>query len=69
MAFTVPGAVHIPLGQLRGRMASWTGARPSSCFCAIGVRAYNAARILMQNGFENVLVYPGGTKFYQSRTL
>ncbi|NLT15315.1 MAG: pyridine nucleotide-disulfide oxidoreductase, partial [Clostridiales bacterium] len=35
-------------------------------FCAIGVRSYNAARILMENGFKNVKVYPGGVRFYQS---
>jgi peroxiredoxin family protein len=50
--------VHIPLGQLRDRLASWTPKRPIIPFCAIGVRAYNAARILMQNGFADVLVYP-----------
>ena len=26
-------------------------------FCAVGVRAYNGARILKQNGFENVKIY------------
>jgi rhodanese-related sulfurtransferase len=45
---------------------SLTPSKTIIVFCAIGVRAYNAARILMQNGFENVLVYPGGTRFYQS---
>lgn len=35
-------------------------------FCAIGVRAYNGARILNQHGFANVSVYPGGARFYQS---
>jgi len=66
MALKVPGAVHIPLGQLRGRMTELDSAKNIVVFCAIGVRAYNAARILMQNGFANVSVYPGGSKFYQS---
>ena len=66
MAFSVPGAIHIPLGQLRGRMTELDRSKTIVVLCAIGVRAYNAARILMQNGFESILVYPGGTKLYQA---
>jgi NADPH-dependent 2,4-dienoyl-CoA reductase/sulfur reductase-like enzyme/peroxiredoxin family protein/TusA-related sulfurtransferase/rhodanese-related sulfurtransferase len=66
LALTVPGAVHIPLGQVRSRLGELDRSKTIVVFCAIGVRAYNAARILMQSGFENVLVYPGGSKFYQS---
>ncbi|MEA4854290.1 MAG: FAD-dependent oxidoreductase [Christensenella sp.] len=66
MAFSLPGAVHIPLGQLRGRLKELDPKKTVIAFCAIGVRSYNAARILMQHGFRNVLLYPGGTRFYQS---
>ena len=66
MAFSLPGAVHIPLGQLRDRLNELDPFKEVVTFCAIGVRAYNAARILMQNGFTNVKVYPGGARFYQS---
>jgi len=66
MAFSLPGAVHIPLGELRGRLSELDRGKEIIIFCAIGVRAYNAARILVQNGFERVLVYPGGARFYQS---
>ncbi len=66
MTFSLPGAVHIPLGKLRQRLGELDPKREIIIFCTIGVRAYNAARILMQNGFENVTVYPGGTRFYQS---
>lgn len=66
MAFSLQRAKHIPLGQLRHRLGELNKNEPIIVFCAIGVRSYNAARILMQNGFENVLVYPGGTRFYQS---
>lgn len=66
MAFSVPNAVHIPLGQLRTRLGELDRSREIVIFCAIGVRAYNAARILMQNGFEHVSVYPGGSRFYKS---
>ncbi|MCE5344324.1 MAG: FAD-dependent oxidoreductase [Eubacteriales bacterium] len=66
MAFTIPGAVHIPLGQLRDRLGELDQAKEIIVFCAIGVRAYNAARILSQHGFKRVLVYPGGARFFQS---
>jgi len=66
LAFAIPGAVQIPLGQLRKRLGELDKSREIIVFCAIGVRAYNAARILMQNGFENVRVYPGGVRFYRS---
>lgn len=66
MTFSIPGAVHIPLGQMRERLDELDRSREIITFCAIGVRSYNASRILRENGFSNVKVYPGGTKFYQS---
>lgn len=66
MVFSVPGAVHIPLGELRDRMQELDPEKEIVILCGIGVRAYNAARILMQNGFKKVKVYPGGSRFYQS---
>jgi len=66
MAFAIPNAVHIPLGQIRDRLGELDKTKKTVIFCAIGVRAYNAGRILAQNGFKNVLVYPGGARFYQS---
>ncbi len=66
MVFEVPNSKHIPLGQLRSRLSELNKSKETVVFCAIGVRAYNAARILKENGFTNVKVYPGGTKFYVS---
>lgn len=66
MVFEVPNSKHIPLGQLRSRISELDKSKEVTVFCAIGVRAYNAARILKENGFTNVKVYPGGTKFYMS---
>lgn len=66
LAYSLPNAVHIPLGQLRGRLKELDSGKPIVTVCAIGVRAYNAARILMQHGFQNVRVYPGGARFYRS---
>ncbi len=65
-AFAVPNALNIPLGKLRKRLDELDKTKTFIVFCAIGVRAYNGARILMNNGFKNVLVYPGGTGFYRS---
>lgn len=65
-AFAVPEAVHIPLGQLRGRVGELDRSASYIVFCAAGVRAYTAARILAQAGFGNVKVYPGGVRFYQA---
>ena len=65
-AYAVPNSVQIPLGQLRERLAELDKDKAYIIFCAVGVRAYNAARILSQNGFKDVRVYPGGVRFYQA---
>ena len=66
MAYSVPGAVNIPLGQLRDRLSELDPGKRILVFCAIGVRAYNAARILGQNGFGRAEVYPGGVTLYRA---
>ena len=65
-AYALPKYQQIPLGQLRSRLNELDKDKTYVTFCAIGVRSYNGARILMNNGFKSVLVYPGGTRFYQS---
>ncbi len=66
MAFPLPGSIHIPFGELRTRLGELDRNKLIIPFCAIGVRSYNAVRILMQRGFTNVKLYPAGTHFYQS---
>lgn len=66
VAYALPGAVNIPLGQLRARLGELDRGRRYIVFCAVGVRSYNAARILRQNGFVHVKIYPGGTRFYRA---
>lgn len=66
MVYEIPDSDHIPLGQLRQRMNELNKGLPIVVYCAIGVRAYNAARILMQHGFEKVSVLAGGLTFYKS---
>jgi rhodanese-related sulfurtransferase len=64
--YALPEALNIPLGQLRSRLSEIDKDKEIVIFCAIGVRAYNAARILMANGFQNVKVYPGGMRFFRA---
>jgi NADPH-dependent 2,4-dienoyl-CoA reductase/sulfur reductase-like enzyme/rhodanese-related sulfurtransferase len=47
----VPGAVNIPLGQLRTRLGELPMNREIHVVCRSGGRAYYATRILLQNGF------------------
>lgn len=66
MVFEISESYHIPLGQLRKRLNELNKEVPVVVYCAIGVRAYNAARILMGHGFKKVSVLAGGITFYKS---
>ena len=66
MVFSIPGSYHIPLGQLHQRIEELDRDKLIIPYCAVGVRSYNAARILSQNGFQQVAVLSGGTSFYKS---
>jgi len=48
----IPGAVNIPLGQLRGRLAELPRDRELWAYCNVGKRSYYACRILSQHGFR-----------------
>jgi len=48
----VPGAVNIPLGQLRSRLGELPRDREILLICRSAQRAYMATRILLQNGFK-----------------
>lgn len=67
--FTIEDSYHIPLGQVRRRISELPKDKEICAFCIVGVRSYNAARILMQSGFENVSVVEGGTFLYKSFTF
>jgi NADPH-dependent 2,4-dienoyl-CoA reductase/sulfur reductase-like enzyme/rhodanese-related sulfurtransferase len=49
---TVPGAINIPLPQLRARLGELPRDREILIICRSGQRAYYATRILLQNGFK-----------------
>lgn len=48
----VPGSVHMPLDQVRGRLGELPRDREIVVYCHSGQRSYYAARILAQNGFR-----------------
>jgi NADPH-dependent 2,4-dienoyl-CoA reductase/sulfur reductase-like enzyme/rhodanese-related sulfurtransferase len=49
---SVPGAVNIPLGELRARMGELPRDREIAVICRSAQRAYYATRVLLQNGFK-----------------
>jgi CoA-disulfide reductase len=59
----VEGSVNIPLNELRNRLKELDKNKLIIPYCAIGLRAYIATRILMQNGFK-VKNFSGGYTTY-----
>lgn len=64
----IEGSHHIPLEELRERMSEVPKDREIVVFCGVGLRGYNACRILMQYGYENVFNLNGGLKTYEHLT-
>ncbi|WP_027108113.1 CoA-disulfide reductase [Lacticigenium naphthae] len=62
---TLAGSVNIPLDQIRERMNELPKDKTVYVYCQVGHRGYNAARILMQNGFD-VKNLDGGYKTYKT---
>lgn len=46
----IPGAVNIPVDDLRGRLAEIPGSKDVVAYCQVGMRGYLATRILLQSG-------------------
>lgn len=63
---TIPGAVNIPLDELRERLAEVPQAKDIVVFCQVGLRGYLAYRILVQHGFAQVRNLSGGYKTYST---
>ena len=55
----VPGAVTIPLGELRSRLDELPHDREILVICRSGQRAYTATRMLVQNGFDARVISGG----------
>lgn len=64
---SIEGATQIPLNQLRQHLDELPKEKNIYVYCQVGVRGYNAARILMQAGF-NVKNLDGGYKTYKNST-
>lgn len=56
----IPGAVHIPLGQLAGRLEELDQDRETVFICRSGYRSERACEYLEQSGFDKVINLEGG---------
>lgn len=65
---SIPGAVNIPLDELRQRINEIPNNKIIYVFCAVGLRGYLASRILMQSDFKDVRNLSGGLKTYKAAT-
>lgn len=50
----VPGTVHIPMGEVAGRLGELDRGREVVVLCRSGRRSLEVARFLQQNGFKAV---------------
>jgi NADPH-dependent 2,4-dienoyl-CoA reductase/sulfur reductase-like enzyme/peroxiredoxin family protein/rhodanese-related sulfurtransferase/TusA-related sulfurtransferase len=51
-AGTIPGAINVPLDELRGRLGELPREKELLVFCQVGLRGYLACRILQQHGYS-----------------
>ena len=62
----IPGAVNIPLGELRRRLGELPTDRPLRLYCQVGFRSYLAQRLLCQRGFTDVSTLSGGLTTFEA---
>jgi rhodanese-related sulfurtransferase len=60
----IPGAVNVPLDELRPRLGELPKDRPVTVYCQVGMRGYLAVRALRQAGLQAGNL-AGGFKTYQ----
>jgi NADPH-dependent 2,4-dienoyl-CoA reductase/sulfur reductase-like enzyme/rhodanese-related sulfurtransferase len=65
----MPGAVNIPIGQLRGRLGELPRDREILVICRSGQRAYYATRVLLQHGFKARDIVGGMLSRFHSHVL
>jgi NADPH-dependent 2,4-dienoyl-CoA reductase/sulfur reductase-like enzyme/rhodanese-related sulfurtransferase len=61
----IPGAINIPLDQIRKHLQELPQDTYIYLYCEVGLRGYLAQRILLQNGFTKVLNLSGGYKTWK----
>ena len=64
----IPGSINIPIDSLRDKIDTLDRDKQYVVCCAVGIRAYIACRIMMQNGFKNVRNLAGGYTSYRVGT-
>jgi len=64
---SLPGAAHVPLAELRRRMAELPRDRDIWAFCFVGQRSYYASRALQQYGYRSKNVSGGYKTYMQSK--
>jgi len=57
---SLPGAVNIPVDELRDRLDDLPRDRLIVTFCQVGLRSYLAYRLLSQHGFDRLVNLSGG---------
>lgn len=63
---SIPGAVNIPLDDMRERYQEIPSGKPVYVFCGVGLRGYLASNILKGLGFKQVRNLVGGLKTYKA---
>ena len=61
----IPGAVNIPVDNMRSRMGELDKAKPVYLNCQVGLRSYIACCILAQHGFDCYNL-AGGYRYWES---
>lgn len=56
----IPGAIHIPIDDLRNRLDRLDPGKETVLYCAVGLRSYVGNRLLAMKGFKNVKTLTGG---------
>ncbi len=63
-AGSIPGAINIPVDELRARLSELPRERALAVYCQVGQRGYLATRILLQHGYRAANI-GGGYKTYR----
>lgn len=62
---TIDRAINIPINEIRTRIDEIPADKKVILFCNTGYTSYNASRILIQKGFNNVYSLMGGITLYK----
>ena len=63
---TIPGAINIPIDELRNRVNELDTEADTALYCKVGYRSYLAYKILKDKGFKNISNISGGYMGYKA---